>query len=206
MELNLQIRSEFRGPLPSSGEQQQGTDSEAEICKPVKSSGVFAEPTATQALPLPRAADPGSGPAEVVEAAHEPVELVTLSALEVPDDDAGPEEEPLTLAKLPPDSELFKKVLGKDNVMIFPDKFFRDRLLVQKVLLSGQSRFKWARIVDLYHHVDTSRGDNKRRKIPPVSGPGRNRLRAWFFSALKYIFSFNHCAVVAGARCLDNSF
>ena len=57
MELNLQIRSEFRGPLPSSGEQQQGTDSEAEICKPVKSSGVFAEPTATQALPLP----PGQG-------------------------------------------------------------------------------------------------------------------------------------------------
>lgn len=163
----MQIRSEFRGPLPSSGEQQQGTDSEAEISKPVKNSGMFAEPAATQACPLPPAVDPVPEPAEVAEAAHEPVELVTWSALEIPDDDVGPDEVPLTFAKLPSQSALFKQGLGKDNAMIFRDALFQDRLLVQKVLLSGQSRFKLARVVDLYHHVDTTRSDSKRRKIRP---------------------------------------
>lgn len=51
VELNLQIRAEFRGPLPSSGVQPQETDSEEDISRPVKNSGPFAAPAATQLPP-----------------------------------------------------------------------------------------------------------------------------------------------------------
>ena len=132
VELNLQIRSVFRGPLPSSGEQPQNSDSEADISKPVRNSGAFAEPAATQ--PRPRVAvepakEPVSPPAPPIEIAHQPVELQDLEE-GVPDEEMEPDETPLGFSQMP--SELFKQGLGTDNAMIFQDKLFQERMLVQK--------------------------------------------------------------------------
>lgn len=176
VELNLQIRSVFCGPLPSSGEQPENSDSEANISKPVRNSGVFAEPAAPQ--PRPRVAvepakEPVSPPAPPIEIAHQPVELQDLEE-GVPDEEMEPDETPLGFSHMP--SELFKQGLGTDNAMIFQDKLFQDCMLVQKVLLSGQSRFKLGRIVDLYHHIDT-KVENKRRKIRPAQGQARTLAR-----------------------------
>ena len=92
----------------------------------------------------------------------------------VPDEEMEPDETPLGFSHMP--SELFKQGLGTDNAMIFQDKLFQDCMLVQKVLLSGQSRFKLGRTVDLYHHIDT-KVDNKRRKIRPAQGQARTLAR-----------------------------
>lgn len=167
VELNLQIRAEFRGPLPSSGVQPQETDSEEDISRPVKNSGPFAAPAATQ---LPPQLQPSSeslappAPAASVEADHHPMDLPDLSMDTHESGDAGPGESPLTFAELPSDGDFFKTGLGQDDAMIF-QKDFQDRVLVQKVLLGGQSELKLSRIVDLYHHVESA--DGKRRKVRP---------------------------------------
>ena len=175
VELNLQIRAEFRGPLPSSGERPEDTDSEADISKPVQNSGPFGEPAATQPPPrLPAETSQAPSPTGPVEQDYEPVIVPDEPEDGRADEDMEPQAPPLTFSQLP--SDFFKQGLGEDNAMIFKDDTFQDRLLVYKVLLSGQSKLKLARIVDLYNHVDIN-DSGKHRKIRPSQGQARNGIR-----------------------------
>ena len=189
VELNLQIRSVFRGPLPSSGEQPENSDSEADISKPVRNSGAFAEPAATQ--PRPRVAvepakEPVSPPAPPIEIAHQPVELQDLEE-GVPDEEMEPDETPLGFSQML--SELFKQGLGTDNAMIFQDKLFQDRMLVQKVLLSGQSSLNW---VVLWTSTTTLTPRLRTNVAKSVQRRGRPELWQGMFLVLTLLHVFSH--------------
>ncbi|CAK9053491.1 DUF3510 domain-containing protein [Durusdinium trenchii] len=142
VELNLQIRRAFRGPLPPSGERPADSDSDPEcIAKPVHGFGSFAAPAATQPCPALHT-DEASVP--VAEAAVE----------EPPEDERAEDvsEAALTFDQLLPEEQFFQRGLGEGDAMIFDDSKFKDQALLRKVLLSGQSELKLSRVVDLYHH------------------------------------------------------
>ena len=167
-ELNLQIRSAFRGPLPPSEERPADSDSDPEcIAKPVHGFGSFAAPAATQPCPALHT-DEASVPvaeAAVEEPDHQPVP-VPLAETE-PEDERAEDvsEAALTFDQLLPEEQFFQRGLGEGDAMIFDDGKFKDQALLRKVLLSGQSELKLSRVVDLYHHVDST--DAKRRKVRP---------------------------------------
>ncbi|CAK9109496.1 unnamed protein product, partial [Durusdinium trenchii] len=159
---NLMVTAEHVQERPAD------SDSDPEcIAKPVHGFGSFAAPAATQPCPALHT-DEASVPvaeAAVEEPDHQPVP-VPLAETE-PEDERAEDvsEAALTFDQLLPEEQFFQRGLGEGDAMIFDDGKFKDQALLRKVLLSGQSELKLSRVVDLYHHVDST--DAKRRKVRP---------------------------------------
>ena len=171
VELNLQIRSAFRGPLPSAGPAVDSETDDDNIARPVQAGQAsFAPPSLTQPpasvkdQQAPQEAAPSLGP---LEEEHRPVEVPATGAdvEELSNAPEEPIEKAMTFEELTPADRFFLKGLGLDNAMISQDKRFHDRALVRRVLLAGPSELKLSRVVDLYHIVETGDKDTKRRKI-----------------------------------------
>lgn len=80
----------------------------------------------------------------------------------------------------------FKLGLGPNNKMLFGQGLFKDRRLLEKILLQGASEFKVPKLVDLYHFVETTgEGESrKRRKIRPPTAKAMWALYMVFLCCL----------------------
>ena len=165
VELNLQIRSAFRGPVPSSGDfPPPDSESDVDITKPLHGRlGPFAQPAPTQEPPeIPHTST-------ALTHDHEPVAVPELALHEETETCTG-RPKAVTFDQLLAEATFFARGLGEADAMIFKE----DRALLRRVLFPGPNKLKIGKVVDLYHLIEMD--GKKRRKLRPAQAQAFFRL------------------------------